>query len=290
MKHNFRYIIGIVAAMAALAVPASSFAWGGGAVTLVSCGEADVTLPAESGPWQYNIEQDGHLVLHGTSNGAAGKVLSIGIRAMDDNEHSILVWVSNAASKTDGYQSATATFVNCGPVTGTPGPQGPTGPEGPKGANGVGSPGPAGPKGDTGPAGPKGTDGAKGSTGTEGPAGKEGAKGLTGPIGPQGPTGPASEVPGPKGPAGPQGPAGPSGPLGPQGPEGPIGTTGLTGFTGTTGTQGIPGISGVAGPVGPQGTCCPCVVAPKKVAAPKHKKVKKHHYNPNAQPTETGRG
>ena len=202
-------ILSIIGLVFAGIMAAAAWAWSGAQVTHSSCGEVNISFTqSENGPWWYSINQDsasGPVLYTNTTDGSIHN-LSVGVRALDNNEHVIYVSVANAANHSDGLVVYYDTrWVNCGPMQGTPGPQGPAGPAGPKGDTGsngaVGPPGPQGPKGDNGATGPKGDTGPAGS---KGDSGAPGAKGDTGSAGPQGPAGS-------RGPAGPRGPQGKSG-------------------------------------------------------------------------------
>lgn len=236
----------------ALVFAAQAQAWSGGSIDLISCGEADVTLTVQSGPWGYKITQDtSTILLQGTSPSPSSgvKSLSIGVRATDNAEHKITVEIGNASNLSDGHVSDSAYFVNCGPIVGTPGPTGPKGDKGDTGATGStgltgakgdkGDTGPAGatgPKGDTGAAGAKGDNGATGSTGATGASGTNGANGANGSVGPAGVAGPA----------------------------GAPGSNGVNGRRGATGKAGLPGKSGKVTVTKVVKCKCQCV-KPKKL-------------------------
>lgn len=188
-----------LAAAAALVSAPAALAWSGAQVDLISCGEVDISVTPQGGPWGYRIEEAGHLLRQGTtaSPTTGRKELSIGVRATTDAEVQIVVTVGNAANMSDGKVTRTGYFAYCGPIVGTPGPQGPAGP-----------PGPAGPQGPAGPTGPQ---------GTAGPQGIQGMIGATGPAGPQG-------VPGL---------------VGKPGAAGKVGKTGKTGARGLKGIPGV---------------------------------------------------
>lgn len=173
-----RWFVSLLAVVAVAAyMAASAFAWEGATIDVISCGEVDVSLPSEPGPWGFVIKQDSTTILSSTTASLASgtKHLSIGVRATDNAEHLITVSIGNAANMADGNVTHTAYFVNCGPIVGTPGPPGPAGVgvPGPAGPPGVGTPGPPGPPGVgiPGPPGPKGV-GIPGKNGKNGKPGK----------------------------------------------------------------------------------------------------------------------
>jgi hypothetical protein len=200
----------LAVATAAFALPALAAAWTGGTVDHVSCGEVNVTLTPEQGPWLIAVFVDTRLSRKTLSDSPTSgtKTLTVGWIAADTDEHFVHVWVGNP----DGYPQDGRMFgpfyAQCFPPAGAPGPQGPPGPPG-----GTGLPGP------------------------QGPAGPPGATGATGPAGPQG-------APGPAGPAGPTGPAGPAGAVGTAGLAGVAGPPGPQGAAGRNGVRGKPGKAG----------------------------------------------
>ena len=214
-----------VVAIVAMIFAGVAGAWSGGAVNLISCGEVDVTLTAQSGPWGWVIALDGTTLVSGTSPSPTSgtKSLTIGWRATNDAEHLITASIGNAVNMSDGAVSASSYAAKCGPVQGVTGPAGPQGPTGQTGATGQ-----AGATGQTGATGPQGPSGQTGITGPQGP---------TGQIGITGPQGPGGQI-GATGPQGPTGQTGTTGPQGPKGVQGPVGATGAKGAKGARGAQG----------------------------------------------------
>lgn len=157
---RIKIMLSVVAAfVAVLALAPGAFAWNGEKVDLVSCGEVDISVPHENGPWGYEIRQWTGLSSVVLSSGTTPsplfgtKHLSIGVRGTDAAEHLITVKVGNASNLNDGANGAlpdgSGYFTNCGPL-----PPGQTGSQG--------EDGPEGPKGDPGYDGQDGTDGAAG--------------------------------------------------------------------------------------------------------------------------------